>query len=70
MIQAGLARLMSVTEVMSAGFRQHVTIQRRDELGILGEGINRMADDLTSLIQQVQKSGIQANSSRTWPSSS
>ena len=44
---------MSVTEVMSAGdFRQRVTIDRRDELGILGEGINRMADDLTSLIGQ------------------
>ncbi|MEP6989567.1 MAG: methyl-accepting chemotaxis protein, partial [bacterium] len=66
LIQTGLARLMSVTEVMSAGdFRQRVAIERRDELGVLGEGINRMADDLTALIGQVQQSGIQVNSSAT-----
>ena len=66
LLQTGLARLMSVTEVMSAGdFRQRVAIERRDELGILGEGINRMADDLTALIGQVQQSGIQVNSSAT-----
>ncbi|MDQ2767140.1 MAG: MCP four helix bundle domain-containing protein, partial [Gemmatimonadota bacterium] len=65
-IQSGLARLMSVTSVMSAGdFRQRVLIERRDELGMLGEGINRMADDLTGLIGQVQKSGVQVNSSAT-----
>ena len=66
LIQDGLARLMSVTKVMSAGdFRQRVQISRRDELGLLGEGINRMADDLTGLIGQVQQSGIQVNSSAT-----
>ena len=66
LIQEGLARLMSVTTVMSAGdFRQRVQITRRDELGLLGEGINRMADDLTGLIGQVQQSGIQVNSSAT-----
>ncbi|HEV7704727.1 MAG TPA: methyl-accepting chemotaxis protein, partial [Gemmatimonadaceae bacterium] len=65
-IQSGLARLMTVTSVMSAGdFRQRVQIERRDELGLLGEGINRMADDLTGLIGQVQKSGVQVNSSAT-----
>jgi methyl-accepting chemotaxis protein WspA len=66
LIKNGLSRLMSVAEVMSAGdFRQRVTIERRDELGALGEGINRMADDLTRLIGQVQESGIQVNSSAT-----
>ena len=66
LIQDGFARLMSVTTVMSAGdFRQRVQIKRRDELGMLGEGINRMADDLTGLIGQVQQSGIQVNSSAT-----
>jgi methyl-accepting chemotaxis protein WspA len=65
-IEKGFARLMSVTEVMSAGdFRQRVEVSRRDELGMLGEGINRMADDLTGLIGQVQQSGIQVNSSAT-----
>jgi methyl-accepting chemotaxis protein WspA len=66
MIQNGLERLMSVTRVMSGGdFRQRVVILRRDELGILGAGVNQMADDLTSLIGQVQQSGIQVNSSAT-----
>jgi len=65
-IQSGFARLMSVTSVMSAGdFRQRVQIESRDELGLLGEGINRMADDLAGLIGQVQKSGVQVNSSAT-----
>ena len=66
LIQKGLSRLMDVTQVMSAGdFRQRVKVVQRDELGLLGEGINRMADDLTSLIGQVQRSGIQVNSSAT-----
>jgi methyl-accepting chemotaxis protein WspA len=66
LIQSALARLMSVTNVMSAGdFRQRIHIVRRDELGLLGEGINRMADDLTGLIGQVQQSGVQVNSSAT-----
>ena len=66
LIQEALARLMSVTSVMSAGdFRQRIHIVRRDELGLLGEGINRMADDLTGLIGQVQQSGVQVNSSAT-----
>jgi methyl-accepting chemotaxis protein WspA len=66
LIQSALAKLMSVTSVMSAGdFRQRIHIIRRDELGLLGEGINRMADDLTGLIGQVQQSGVQVNSSAT-----
>lgn len=66
LIQSALARLMSVTSVMSAGdFRQRIHVMRRDELGLLGEGINRMADDLTGLIGQVQQSGVQVNSSAT-----
>ncbi len=66
LIQSALARLMTVTAVMSAGdFRERIEIVRRDELGMLGEGINRMADDLTNLIGQVQKSGVQVNSSAT-----
>jgi methyl-accepting chemotaxis protein WspA len=66
LIQDGFRRVMSVTRVMSAGdFRQRVAISRRDELGMLGAGINQMADDLASLIGQVQQSGIQVNSSAT-----
>jgi methyl-accepting chemotaxis protein WspA len=66
LIRNSLATLMSATAVMSAGdFRQRIRVVRRDELGLLGEGINRMADDLTGLIGQVQLSGVQVNSSAT-----
>ncbi len=65
-IQQPLERLMAVTEVMRTGdFRQRVVLDRRDELGLLGERINLMANDLTGLIGQVQRLGIQVNSSST-----
>jgi methyl-accepting chemotaxis protein WspA len=65
-IQRAFARLHSAMSVMSAGdFRQRVQIVNRDELGLLGEGMNQMADDLTGLIAQVQRSGVQVNSSAT-----
>src|SRR6185437_16139966 len=64
LIQRSFSRLLSVMAVMSAGdFRQRVEIGNRDELGRLGEGMNTMADDLTGLIGQVQRSGVQVNSS-------
>ncbi len=66
LIEDGFSRLTSVTKLMSQGdFRDRIAVRRRDELGRLGEGINRMADDLTALIGQVQQSGIQVNSSAT-----
>ncbi|HXT47604.1 MAG TPA: methyl-accepting chemotaxis protein [Gemmatimonadaceae bacterium] len=66
LIQRAFARLLSVMSVMSAGdFRQRVQIVSRDELGLLGEGMNQMADDLTRIIDQVQRSGVQVNSSAT-----
>jgi len=66
LIQRSFSRLLSVMAVMSAGdFRQRVEIGNRDELGRLGEGMNTMADDLTGLIGQVQRSGVQVNSSAT-----
>ncbi|MDB4886731.1 MAG: chemotaxis protein [Gemmatimonadetes bacterium] len=65
-MQEGLARLMSVTQVMRAGdFRQRVVVSSRDELGQLGGGINQMADDLANLIARVQQSGVEVNSSAT-----
>jgi len=63
-ISVPLARLVAVVEVMRTGnFSQRVGLDRRDEFGTLADGFNRMVDDLTGLIGQVQKSGIQVNAS-------
>jgi methyl-accepting chemotaxis protein WspA len=59
-----LARLVGVMDGMRQGdFTQR--IDQRDEFGALGEGFNRMADELTVLFGQVQQSGIQVNTSAT-----
>jgi methyl-accepting chemotaxis protein WspA len=65
-ITGSLGRLVAVTKVMSQGdFSMRVVIDRRDEFGLLGAAFNQMADVLTSLIGQVQKSSIQVNTSVT-----
>ena len=46
-------------------FTQRMPVDRRDEFGALAEGFNRMTDELTALVGQVQKSGIQVNTSVT-----
>jgi methyl-accepting chemotaxis protein WspA len=61
-----LSQLVDVMAVMSKGdFTQRLKLLRQDELGKLAEGFNRMADDLVELVSQVQRSGIQMNTSVT-----
>jgi methyl-accepting chemotaxis protein WspA len=61
-----LNRLVAALERMRQGdFTERVTLQRRDEFGILGNGLNRLADDLSELVGQVQRSGIQVNTTAT-----
>ncbi len=61
-----LARLVAVMDRMRNGdFSERVAFDRRDEFGTLGDGFNRMTDELTALVGQVQKSGIQVNTSAT-----
>jgi len=63
-ITGPLAQLVSVVEVMRSGnLSRRVALERRDEFGTLADGFDRMVDDLTGLIGQVQKSGIQVNAS-------
>ena len=59
-------RLVAALDRMSQGdFTERVALQRRDEFGILGNGLNRLADDLSALVGQVQRSGIQVNTTAT-----
>ncbi len=61
-----LNRLVAALERMRQGdFTGRLEVQRRDEFGILGEGLNRLADNLSELVGQVQRSGIQVNTTAT-----
>ncbi len=64
-----LAQLVEALERMRhgdfTGRLTRLTIERRDEFGILGDGLNRLADDLSVLVGQVQRSGIQVNTTAT-----
>ncbi len=63
-INQPLSRLVGVTAAMrQADFTKRVTLDREDEFATLGDGFNRMADDLTALVGQVQQSGLQVNTS-------
>jgi methyl-accepting chemotaxis protein WspA len=61
-----LNRLVAALERMRQGdFTERLTLQRRDEFGVLSTGLNRLADDLSELVGQVQRSGIQVNTTAT-----
>jgi methyl-accepting chemotaxis protein WspA len=61
-----LNRLAAALERMRQGdFTERLPVQRRDEFGILSNGLNRLADDLSELVGQVQRSGIQVNTTAT-----
>jgi methyl-accepting chemotaxis protein WspA len=58
-----LAQLVGALERMRQGdFTRRVEIEGNDDFGVLGNGLNRLADDLSVLVGQVQRSGIQVNS--------
>ena len=61
-----LGRLVAALDKMRQGdFTQRLNADRKDEFGVLGSGLNRLADDLSQLVGQVQSSGVQVNSSAT-----
>ena len=63
-VKRPLGGLVTALDRMRQGdFTQR--INRKDEFGALGQSFNRMADELTALFIQVQKSGIQVGSSVT-----
>ena len=61
-----LNQLVGVIEQMRNGdFTQRVELKRKDEFGLLGDGLNRLADELSVLVGQVQRSGVQVNITAT-----
>ncbi len=61
-----LSLLVEALERMRHGdFTRRLAIERRDEFGVLADGLNRLADDLSVLVGQVQRSGIQVNTTAT-----
>jgi methyl-accepting chemotaxis protein WspA len=65
-ISQPMQRVLAVLDTIRQGdFTQRMQFDRRDEFGVLASGFNRMTDELTGLVGQVQKSGIQVNTSVT-----
>ncbi len=56
--------LVDVHDVMRTGdLTKRLNLGRRDEFGTLETGFNRMADELTTLVAQAQKSSLQVTTS-------
>ncbi len=61
-----MQQLVNVLEIMRQGdFTQRLKADRQDEFGTVSEGFNRMSDELSALVGQVQKSGLQVTTSVT-----
>jgi methyl-accepting chemotaxis protein WspA len=65
-IKQPLTRLIAAMEPMRAGdFSRKEDISLGGEFGVLADGLDLMANSLSSLIRRVQKSGLQVNASAT-----
>ncbi len=61
-----LNQLVTAIEHMRNGdFTQRLNLPRKDEFGILADGLNRLADDLSQLVSQVHHSGVAVNITAT-----
>ncbi|MFX6759410.1 HAMP domain-containing protein, partial [Acinetobacter baumannii] len=48
-----LQKLMGLLDIMRSGdFSRRVELDRKDEFGVLGNGFDRMTDELTALVSQ------------------
>lgn len=61
-----LNRLVGNLDRMRRGdFTERLSFDQKDEFGVVGQGLNRLADDMCELVGQVQRSGIQVNTTAT-----
>ncbi len=57
-----LNRLVATLERMRQGdFTDRLSLNQKDEFGVVGRGLNHLAEDLCELVGHVQRSGIQVN---------
>jgi len=60
-----LNQLVAGIERLRGGdFTQRLALNRADEFGVLGDGLNRLADDLSTIVGQVQRSGSKSTPTR------
>ena len=65
-VKKPLNLLVSSLDRMRHGdFTERLALNGKDEFGVLSDGLNRLADDLSDLVGQVQRSGIQVNTTAT-----
>jgi methyl-accepting chemotaxis protein WspA len=63
-ISRPLRKLNDIFEVVRSGdFSQRITLKQNDEFRALAEGFNRMTDELTALVGQIQQSSTQVGTS-------
>lgn len=66
-----LHRLVATLDKMRQGdFTERLAFAQNDEFGAVSRGLNRLSDDLCELVGQVQRSGIQVNTTATQISTS
>lgn len=65
-INQPLGQIVAAMDVVRSGnFTHKMNVARKDEFGMVAEGFNRVSSDLTMLIGQVQRSGVQVGTSVT-----
>ena len=65
-VTAPMTAIVGALEPMQRGdFTRRLQMQRNDEFGTVGNGMDKLADELSILVGQVQRSGIQVNSTAT-----
>jgi methyl-accepting chemotaxis protein WspA len=65
-IKQPLAKMIELmSDIRMRNFTRRLALRRNDELGELADGFDRMSDDLTNLVGQVQRSALQVASSVT-----
>jgi methyl-accepting chemotaxis protein WspA len=65
-IRQPLAKMIDLmSDIRTGNFTRRLELRRHDEFGVLADGFDRMSDDLTNLVGQVQRSALQLVSSVT-----